>query len=1687
MKTRAQEPAAETRTAAAGDVVRAALAVPGLPLDSATRERFEAAFACDLGHVRIHTDALAARAARELDAVAFALGRDVFFSTGAYEPHSRRGGALVAHELSHAIEDPRTVDPATAGGLQVAAPDSATERSATTAAGTLDRVAFAVAPAPAPRAQRPQIARFAAGLLLRDPRDPAQLVGTLVTMIKVALANDPDDKLGRVRRSIDFLDADTRKLALEQLSHDLLSPDWQHLSELLEKSAPAATEGGDAREAPPVDADAKEDQAEKEASPNAAVTEEAAPDEEQAGDADAAAPKLDDGQEKAKGKDGKRDAGEARDPAAAKNGTQLHGAHPHRKKRAGGGAHAHLQRPRGGGGHVALPSISIPEPAEGPEPASETATPESEDGAPGESEPIAEAQAPVADEVPAADERPVAADDTRAALAEPAAESAAVEEDAAADEAPPEEAPAAEGEPEAAAPDADASAESAHAEIEAPAAEGAAPAAQLTDVPSETDDNSETPHGGGSSGSAIPEPAEDPAAAVPVDGEPAAVLGAVADEAPDRLDAALNDVRGAIGRTVGSDRQELAAHPPELSAATAARAAALEDPGAAAPMAAAGAASIDRVPAGSPPPSVALPPAPEPAPAAAIPTPRITSDADGHITADDAREVSEAVEDLPTTDPALDQPLKPAPDVDLSGAANPDLADQQRDKLTEATTAAASAGRTDAAALLGEDHIVPAQPLGRVRGEVPPASAGGGAGAAAPGAEPDRAVAIVAREKSASDVTAAAHAGSADLAAKRTEQHAKETQQRADSQQALDDEITQNAAEQRKTRESARLQVRTQRKGWNKEQDDLVTTTAGDGAKAVVDARADIKQKSSDAHAKAQAEVDKTNSENDATRKEAEKKARDEKARAKQESDDAGFFSRVASAIGSFFDKIASAIHGFFNWARDQIKKAIAAVTKLVSDIIDAVRDVIVGLIKAVGDVLIAIGDRMLAAFPALRDRFRATIHGLVDKAVNAVNELADGLKKGITALLNLLGKALTALLDAYEALYMAALDLVAGAVKRALAAAKALIDAIGTFAVLIRDIARNPGQWISNFGSACVDGVKNHLWTELKAAVKEWFNSKVEAVVGVGKFIYNALFKGGFSFRRIAAMAWTAVKAAIPPAIIQFLIEKVIAMIVPAAGAVMAIIEGLQAAWATVSRIIAAFEKFVAFLKAVKDGNAGILLARTIAAAAVAVIDFTANFIISKIGKAAKSLGTKLKSIAAKLMALAKRGLKAVGRAAKAVGKLAVRAIRAGGRGLRAAGRAIRDSRIGRAVRGSRAGRFIGTQAQRVKKAVADGKERFNKWRERRRENAKARHDAKVARAKAELPGKIGALVEAHQSAFLLRARLAIWRLSYGLRTLAIANRTRESFDVTASASPPWMVFEKIALQLGAQLQQTLRKVAMSLRNVPRVRNAFNRLYRQRMLKSGLRIGTEDNPHVIEPGPGVVAEAFFQAANPARPWTSSKYRTLNAPDLVTMNQTFSRGSGHIFVRNAGTYEDMVATADAITTGRKTPEQKAQMFGRLEQQMIKGGFTPELMRTPGFKNVASLAPFEQVRIEEMARNRAQIVRQSMQMRQLASGVAPSLESGLIDRNPMALKGAVRASNAADLQLGFKPQQEYASPANSAKVEAFMDSELELVIRELYALMTTTEPMIATKDGLEHYVQQKFEEYLRVHVMSDFDL
>jgi len=76
----------------------------GQPLDEGIRERMEGAFGADFSGVRVHTDGTSDQLNQSIQAKAFTTGQDVFFRKGAYEPGSRGGQELLAHELTHVVQ-----------------------------------------------------------------------------------------------------------------------------------------------------------------------------------------------------------------------------------------------------------------------------------------------------------------------------------------------------------------------------------------------------------------------------------------------------------------------------------------------------------------------------------------------------------------------------------------------------------------------------------------------------------------------------------------------------------------------------------------------------------------------------------------------------------------------------------------------------------------------------------------------------------------------------------------------------------------------------------------------------------------------------------------------------------------------------------------------------------------------------------------------------------------------------------------------------------------------------------------------------------------------------------------------------------------------------------------------------------------------------------------------------------------------------------------------------------------------------------------------------------------------------------------------------------------------------------------------------------------------------------------------
>ncbi|MGR3279217.1 eCIS core domain-containing protein [Acaryochloris marina NIES-2412] len=76
----------------------------GQPLDAVLQQSMGQAMRADFSGVRVHTDAQSDQLNQSIQARAFTTGRDVFFREGAYQPGNRDGQELIAHELTHVMQ-----------------------------------------------------------------------------------------------------------------------------------------------------------------------------------------------------------------------------------------------------------------------------------------------------------------------------------------------------------------------------------------------------------------------------------------------------------------------------------------------------------------------------------------------------------------------------------------------------------------------------------------------------------------------------------------------------------------------------------------------------------------------------------------------------------------------------------------------------------------------------------------------------------------------------------------------------------------------------------------------------------------------------------------------------------------------------------------------------------------------------------------------------------------------------------------------------------------------------------------------------------------------------------------------------------------------------------------------------------------------------------------------------------------------------------------------------------------------------------------------------------------------------------------------------------------------------------------------------------------------------------------------
>jgi uncharacterized protein DUF4157 len=108
----------------------------GAPLPAPVRGDMERRLGADFGDVRVHTGAPAHESAASVGASAYTVGTDVVFQNGQYDPGSDQGRHVLAHELTHVVQQrsgPVDGSPV-AGGVSISSPEDRFERAASESA-----------------------------------------------------------------------------------------------------------------------------------------------------------------------------------------------------------------------------------------------------------------------------------------------------------------------------------------------------------------------------------------------------------------------------------------------------------------------------------------------------------------------------------------------------------------------------------------------------------------------------------------------------------------------------------------------------------------------------------------------------------------------------------------------------------------------------------------------------------------------------------------------------------------------------------------------------------------------------------------------------------------------------------------------------------------------------------------------------------------------------------------------------------------------------------------------------------------------------------------------------------------------------------------------------------------------------------------------------------------------------------------------------------------------------------------------------------------------------------------------------------------------------------------------------------------------------------------------------------------
>ncbi|MFL1904191.1 DUF4157 domain-containing protein [Streptomyces tauricus] len=588
---------------------------------------------------------------------------------------------------------------------------------------------------------------------------------------------------------------------------------------------------------------------------------------------------------------------------------------------------------------------------------------------------------------------------------------------------------------------------------------------------------------------------------------------------------------------------------------------------------------------------------------------------------------------MPTKDEAMKEAQNgTAPGVDMKGQAE-DKTQEQGGNTDDKSQEAAETGADDAGRRMGEDQIYPDAPKERLEGKVP-AEQGGrsqvGGGGASTGAVPPEAASEVAEHERRPQFKQALSDGRQDMGRSR-EKKAQDTRTSQDRhKRQVDKEVLSNTREQTGKRAGVLTDVDKQRSDWTKEQDEELKklgTKKSDREKKIRD---DVEKEEEDTDK----DVGKEKETSDKDIEDTGSKAEEEAERKKDENvdDSKGWLSKTLDWIKEKFIELRNKVVQIIKDARAAIVEALKNFKETVEGWINAAREGIVEMIRKFIEDLIEFVTSLVEAVIEIARRIRKFIADLIKAAIALVNRLAATLRQIMNDLLESIAKLLSDILNVLKKMLLDVLKACKEALKAVLDFATKFIAAFGEFMMILVDILSDPGGWLSGAKNSAYDGAKNHLFNEVKSAVKQWFNDKVKEITGLTEAVWNKLMKGGWTLEKIAKEVWDAIVPQLPFIIGEIVITKVLVKLIPGAGWGAAILEAIQAAIGSLGEILKAIGAVITWLKSVRQGGAGVLFAKAIAAGIVVLLEMAYELLLSGIGKYVSKVGRRLKGVAAKI-----------------------------------------------------------------------------------------------------------------------------------------------------------------------------------------------------------------------------------------------------------------------------------------------------------------------------------------------------------------------------------------------------------------------------------------------------------------------